>query len=160
MQARRAPDESTIVRAAVEGEAGAAVCRLNPATGRLSWTSPCAGALAMTGAATGLVSGMLGVGAGFIVVPALRRLTQLNMHAAVATSLMVITLISTAGVAGALLHGVVIPWNIALTFVSGAVGGMLIGRQVAPRIAGPVLQQGFAILMWVVAAGLLILTLA
>lgn len=156
MQARTTPEETAVVRAATEGQAGAAVCRLNPATGRLSWTSPCAGALAATGAATGLVSGLLGVGGGFIIVPALRRLTQLNMHAAVGTSLMVIALVSAAGVAGALLHGIAMPWDVALPFVAGAVIGMLAGRLVAPRIAGPALQQGFAVLMWIVAAGLLI----
>jgi uncharacterized protein len=156
MQARSSPDETTVVRAVAAGQAGAAVCRLNPATGRLSWTSPCAGALAVTGAVTGLVSGMLGVGGGFIIVPALRRLTQLNMHAAVGTSLMVIALISAGGVAGALLQGVAMPWDIAWVFVAGAVGGMLAGRWLAPLIAGPRLQQGFAVLMCIVAAGMLV----
>ena len=63
---------------------------MNPDTGRLAWTPATAAALAGTGAVTGLMTGLLGVGGGFIIVPMLRKLTDVPMHGVVATSLMVI----------------------------------------------------------------------
>src|SRR3546814_15671935 len=51
-------------------------CMLNPMTGKLSWTGRCAATLAGIGAPTGLFAGMLGVGGGFIVVPAFMRFTH------------------------------------------------------------------------------------
>jgi uncharacterized membrane protein YfcA len=48
-----------------------------------------------------------------------------------------------------------IDWSVAGLFVLGALAGMFAGRKLAPRIAGPRLQQGFAVVMLVVAVGLL-----
>ena len=126
-------------------------CRLDASTGRLIWTLPCARAMAVAGLASGLLSGLLGVGGGFVMVPALRMATDLPMHSIVATSLAVITLISCAGVATAtLMHA--LPWAIAWPFALGAAGGLLIGRSVAARLAGPQLQMLFALLGLLVAA--------
>ena len=66
------------------------VGRVDPDTGRLSWTWATGAALAGTGALTGLMTGLLGVGGGFIIVPMLRKLTNVSMHGIVATSLMVV----------------------------------------------------------------------
>jgi len=157
LQARRAPAETMVLRAAVVGDALQArgpLCRLNPASGRLQWTRPCALALAGTGSLTGFLSGLLGVGGGFVIVPALRSFSELSMHSAVATSLMAIALTSSGTVAIALGRGQVMPWTVALFFVGGALLGMLGGRRLAPRIAGPRLQQAFAGLMLLVAAGM------
>jgi uncharacterized protein len=49
---------------------------------------------------------------------------------------------------------------IALPFAAGSIAGMGIGRVVAPRIAGPKLQQGFALLSALVAVGLMLRTIA
>ncbi len=84
----------------------------------------------------------------------LRAVTTLSMHAAVATSLMTIALTSLGTVAFSLLRGRELPWALALPFMLGAVLGMLAGRLVARRIAGPSLQQGFAMLMLLAAAGM------
>ena len=151
------PDEAAVVRAAVQGDGSPAhgpVCRLNPETGRIIWTRASALVIAMIGAVTGFLSGLLGVGGGFVIVPALRMATELSMHSAVATSLMAIALTSIGTFAGALLQGRAMPWMIALPFVCGAVLGMFAGHALAPRIAGPRLQQGFAVLMFVVATGM------
>lgn len=80
-------------------------CVLNPLQGRLRWTLPCARALAFTGALSGLLSGLLGVGGGFVIIPALNRYTNLRMASIVSTSLAVIALVSTGSVVSASLAG-------------------------------------------------------
>ncbi|MDZ7737007.1 MAG: sulfite exporter TauE/SafE family protein [Gammaproteobacteria bacterium] len=154
LQATYSPADSSIVRAAIDWQDSNPVCRFHPDTGKLAWSSPCAVVLALGGAVTGLMSGLIGVGGGFIIVPALRHLTQLSMHAAVGTSLMVIALISTAGFAGAMLQGIPVAWSVAVPFVGGAILGMAGGRSLAPFLAGPLLQKAFALLMILASAGL------
>ncbi|MGH8446357.1 MAG: sulfite exporter TauE/SafE family protein [Solimonas sp.] len=156
-QAQRAPQEAAIVRAAVAGDGSPAagpICRLDRRTGRLIWTWPCRSLIGATGAATGFLSGLLGVGGGFVIVPSLRAWSELSVHSAIATSLMAIALVSAITVLMSLAQGHALPWQIAAPFVTGALGGMLAGRRLAPRIAGPRLQQGFAALMIVVAFGM------
>lgn len=157
IQARRAPEEAAVVRAAVAGDGRRAhgpICRLNVRTGRIKWTRPCAVVISAIGAVTGFLSGLLGVGGGFVIVPSLRAATELSMHSAVATSLMAIAFTSLGTVAGAVLRGRDLPWLIAVPFVIGALLGMTGGRWLAPYIAGPRLQQGFASLMVLTAAGM------
>ncbi|MEX8494619.1 sulfite exporter TauE/SafE family protein [Sphaerotilus sp.] len=119
-------------------------CVLNPSEGRLIWTMPCAWALAGTGAVSGLLSGLLGVGGGFVIVPSLNRFTNLAMRSIFATSLAVISLVSVGGVAAAAWQGS-IAWNIARPFAIGAIGALLLGRLIAARLAGARLQQAFAV---------------
>ena len=162
-QARRAPAEARIVRATVAGngaEVGGPLCGLHAQTGRLMWTLPCATLIGGIGAATGFLSGLLGVGGGFVIVPALRAATPLSMHSAIATSLLAIALTSAAGVAGALVLGHALPWKAALPFIGGALLGMLGGRLLAPRIAGPALQVAFALAMLAVGAVMIQRTMA
>jgi hypothetical protein len=120
-------------------------CVLNPSEGRLIWTMPCAWALAGTGAVSGVLSGLLGVGGGFVIVPSLTRYTNLAVRSIFATSLAVIALVSIGGVTAAAWQGA-IAWNIALPFALGAVAALL---------AGVRLQQGFAITSAVVSMLLL-----
>jgi uncharacterized membrane protein YfcA len=129
-------------------------CVLNPVDGRLAWTMPCARALAATGAVSGLLSGLLGVGGGFVIVPALTRFTNLATRSIVATSLAVIALVSIGGVAAAAVQGSV-DWRIALPFGSGAIVALLAGRRLAARVSGSRLQQAFAIISALVALLLL-----
>ena len=130
-------------------------CVLDARDGRLVWTRPCAQALALTGVAAGLLSGLLGVGGGFVIVPALTRFTELSARSVVATSLAVIALASIGGVGAAAWHGA-IAWDVALPFAIGSVAASLLARVIAARVAGPRLQQGFA----VVSAGVAVLLLA
>ncbi|WP_397453029.1 sulfite exporter TauE/SafE family protein [Pseudomonas sp. NA-150] len=119
-------------------------CVLNPLQGRLRWTLPCARALTFTGMLAGLLSGLLGVGGGFVIIPALTRYTDLNMKSIVATSLAVIALVSTGSVITASMAGVM-HWAVGVPFAVGAVAGLMAGRQVAHHVAGPRLQQLFAV---------------
>ena len=129
-------------------------CVLNPDEGRLIWTLPCAWALAGTGAVSGVLSGLLGVGGGFVIVPCLTRYTNLAVRSIFATSLAVIALVSIGGVTAAAWQGTV-AWSIAAPFALGAVTALLAGRLVAARIAGARLQQGFAVTSAVVSVLLL-----
>ncbi|TJY60061.1 sulfite exporter TauE/SafE family protein [Sinimarinibacterium sp. CAU 1509] len=154
LRARQNPAEASVVRADVGGSAAGdagAVCKIREETGRISWTRSCFAAVSGTGGMTGFLSGMLGVGGGFVIVPALRAISDMSMHAAVATSLMTISLTSAGTVLIALLHGRELPVMVALPFVIGAVIGMLAGRRFAKRVAGARLQQGFAVIMGIVA---------
>jgi uncharacterized protein len=130
-------------------------CQRDPATGRLRWTAPCAGLLVLTGAVAGLLSGLLGVGGGFVLVPVLLLVTDLPMQAVVATSLGVIALVSMGAAGWAAAQGRLL-WEVALPFGAGAVAGLLGGRAWAQRLRGPRLQQGFAVISLAVAAGLVL----
>jgi uncharacterized membrane protein YfcA len=130
-------------------------CVIDARDGRLVWTRPCAQALAFTGVVAGVLSGLLGVGGGFVIVPALTRFTELPARSIVATSLAVIALASIGGVGAAAWHGA-IAWGIALPFAVGSVAASLLARVIAARVAGPRLQQGFA----AVSAGVAVLLLA
>ncbi|HSW13116.1 MAG TPA: sulfite exporter TauE/SafE family protein [Solimonas sp.] len=157
LAARLAPAEAAMVRATVAGDGSRAsgpICRLDPQSGRIHWTRPCAVAMSLIGGVTGFLSGLLGVGGGFVIVPSLRAVTELSMQSAIATSLLAIALTSSGTVLGASLMGRGIPWMIAVPFLAGSLLGMGGGRWLAPRIAGPRLQQGFALLMLIVAAGM------
>lgn len=130
-------------------------CKRDAASGRFIWTSSCACALALSGAVAGLLSGLLGVGGGFVMVPALQRYTDLAMRSVVASSLAVIALVSATGVIASAATGGM-EWSVALPFSSGALAGMLGGRLVAARLAGPHLQVGFAIAAAAVAVGMIV----
>ena len=119
-------------------------CQLNQSIGKLIWTVPCARALALAGAAAGFFSGLLGVGGGFIIVPSLKRFTDLPVKSIVATSLGVLTIVSFGNVLIATVSGTM-DWAIALPFAGGALGGMMLGRQIAKIMSGPRLQQFFAL---------------
>ena len=132
-------------------------CMLNPQTGRLSWTLKCSTTLAAVGSVSGLLTGILGVGGGFLIVPAFQQLSDIKMHGIVATSLMAIALISATAVAGALHAGA----HITVTggvFIAASVGGMLLGRMLSPRIPAKAIQLGFSMVCMVVACYLMLKT--
>ncbi len=143
----------TTVAKAEELYSAAAPCQLDTGIGRLIWTEPCARALVISGAVAGSLSGLLGVGGGFVVVPALRKATNLEMQSILATSLAVIALISATGVVTTVLIGGM-DWSIGLPFAAGAIAGMVTGGMFARRFAGPRLQQSFAVLALCVALGM------
>jgi uncharacterized membrane protein YfcA len=107
-----------------------------------------------SGAVAGFLSGLLGVGGGFIIVPALKKYTDLPMQSIVATSLGVLALISITGVTSAALAGH-LNWSIGLPFACGAIAGMLLGSVIAKKISGPRIQQVFAIFTFFISLSLL-----
>lgn len=129
---------------------------INPSTGRVRWTPRTALALGLIGAAAGFLSGLLGVGGGFLIVPALRRFSDITMQGVVATSLAVIALVSAGAVAAASLQSHPPAWSVAAPFAIGAAAGMIVGRLGARRLRADHLQRAFAIVTAVVALGLLV----
>jgi uncharacterized membrane protein YfcA len=129
---------------------------IDPATGRFRWSWPTAALLAAIGAVTGFAAGLLGVGGGFVMVPLLRRYSDVSIRGIVATSLLVTAIVSTAGVLSALAHGVALPLRETVLFTAAVIGGMLAGRLWSARVPARQVQIGFAMLLIVVAAGLLI----
>jgi uncharacterized membrane protein YfcA len=120
--------------------------------GRLILTSHCVLTLIAVGLLTGILSGLFGVGGGFIIVPALVLVSGMAMHRAVATSLVVITLVSVSGVLSYLIAGRPVEWMLTGLFAVGGIIGMTLGTQWSRRLSGPILQQGFAVALVVVAA--------
>jgi len=87
---------------------------------------------------------MLGVGGGFVIVPALRKFTDLDTRSIVATSLMIIFLIGGVSITAHVLDGFQYPVSVTLTFVLACIVGMLIGRSLMHRIESNRVQKIFA----------------
>ncbi len=94
------------------------------------------------GLVVGLVTGLVGAGGGFLVVPALALLGGLPMPVAVGTSLIVIAMKSFAGLGG-YLSSVQINWTVALAVTAAAVGGALIGARLTAMVDPDALRKAF-----------------
>lgn len=130
-------------------------CLVNPEHGKLTWNLPCARALLFSGGLAGFLSGLLGVGGGFIIVPALKRYTNLPVQSIVATSLGVLAIISSGSAVVSAATGN-LALDIAIPFSLGALGGLLMGRGLGKKLSGPRVQQVFAILTFGVAISLML----
>jgi uncharacterized membrane protein YfcA len=100
------------------------------------------GRVLLDGVVVGLVTGLVGAGGGFLVVPALALLGGLPMATAVGTSLLVIAMKSTAGLLG-YLHSVHINWGLALAVTAAAVAGSLLGSRLAGKTSPDTLRKAF-----------------
>lgn len=122
-------------------------CLINSQTGRINWNLASFFKLCFIGLMSGISTGLLGVGGGFIVVPALLRCSNISMNGIIATSLMVITLVSCGAVISAATTGNLSLNEATCLFIGGAAAGMLLGRSLAGKIPAAYLQRGFAILI-------------
>ena len=98
--------------------------------------------IALLGMAVGLISGLVGAGGGFLLVPALALLGGLPMPLAVGTSLVVIAMQSFAGFAGHLASEQ-IDWRLAAFITAAAVVGALIGARLTAMVNPDALRKGF-----------------
>lgn len=105
-----------------------------------------------TATAVGLTTGFLGVGGGFLVVPALLLALALPMEHAVGTSLVVITITSAAALAVRAGTGAAPEWALVAVLATASVAGGWLGTRLAGRVAPARLQSAFAGLLVVVAA--------
>lgn len=96
----------------------------------------------LDGAVVGLVTGLVGAGGGFLIVPALVLLGGLPMPLAVGTSLLVIAMKSFTGFAGYLTH-ISLDWPPMLAFTAVTVAGSLLGTALAGRVPEAALKKGF-----------------
>lgn len=127
-------------------------CVIDTRTGRIDWNLISFIKLSIIGLMSGLATGLLGVGGGFIVVPALIRCSDIAMNGIIATSLTVIALISSGAVIAAASTGHLVLSTEVLLFIAGAAIAMTVGRQFAHRISAAGLQKAFAMLLSIVAA--------
>lgn len=102
----------------------------------------------LLGAAVGVVSGLVGAGGGFLIVPALTLFGGLTMRDAIGTSLFVIALQSFAGFAGHIGH-VDLDWSLATIVTAAAVAGTVSGSLLGKAVSPEALRRGFA---WLVLA--------
>ena len=134
----------------------AAVRMLRPRPGSDLGRTVRPGRAATAGAGLGAVTGVLGVGGGFLAVPALVGVLGLRMRTAVGTSLLVITvnslaaLVMRAGTADGL------DWAAIAPFAGAAILGAWDGKRLAAKLSGHALQRIFALVLLAVAAFMLI----
>ncbi len=103
----------------------------------------------VVGLAIGVLTGAVGIGGGFLIVPALVLMGGVPMKQAIGTSLLVIAMNSAAGFAGH--HGTVdIPWRFLVSFTAVSVAGILVGTYLTRYLSGADLKRGFSIFLLVV----------
>ncbi len=106
------------------------------------------------GLVVGLVTGLVGAGGGFLIVPALVLLAGLQMKHAVGTSLLVIALNSASGMLGHL-NSTAVNWPLTLLITAAAIIGSLIGARLASKVPEQRLRRGFG--YFVLAMGVFVL---
>lgn len=102
--------------------------------------------IVVEGLAVGVLTGLVGVGGGFLIVPALVLLGRVPMKEAVGTSLLVIALKSAAGFAG-YLGQVQVEWAFMALFTAVAAAGILLGTHLVKYVPQAALQRAFAVFL-------------
>ncbi|MCD5421448.1 sulfite exporter TauE/SafE family protein [Rhodococcus pyridinivorans] len=110
---------------------------------------------ASAGLAVGFLTGLFGVGGGFLIIPALVLLLGVTMPVAVGTSLVVIVANSASGLVSHL-SGTSIDWSITAAFAGVAIVGSLVASRLGSRIDTGRLQRWFALLVFAVATYVLV----
>ncbi|MGW2518992.1 sulfite exporter TauE/SafE family protein [Streptomyces sp. NPDC001617] len=143
----------TAAFAVVAGAAALRMLRSGPAAEGAVPARPVRAAAA--GAGLGTVTGVLGVGGGFLAVPALVSVLGMRMRNAVGTSLLVITVNSLAALAtrAGTVEG--LDWAVVGPFVGAAILGAWDGKRLSAKVSGRVLQRIFALVLLAVAAFML-----
>ncbi|MEO8235271.1 MAG: sulfite exporter TauE/SafE family protein [Flavobacterium sp.] len=95
------------------------------------------------GALVGIITGFLGAGGGFLIIPALLFFTGINMKQAVGTSLLIIAFNSLFGFLGDVVNGVAIDYTFLLTIAAFASIGIFIGTMLSKKIDGAKLKPAF-----------------
>jgi uncharacterized membrane protein YfcA len=150
LRANPTPPAATADQQPGNGPCGTATLTHEPLTS----TAPAIGTalrIVTAGLGIGFLTGFLGVGGGFIIVPVLVVLLRYDMPTAVGTSLLVIALNSGVALIARLGHGGLV-WHVVLPFTLAAIAGSLGGKRLADRIDPASLTRAFAVLLLAVAA--------
>jgi uncharacterized membrane protein YfcA len=131
--------EEAVLEGAPTGEAGALVVRR-----RVDATTALKVVAAGTG--VGFLTGLFGVGGGFVIVPALTLVLGLTMPDAIGTSLLVIA-INSAVALSLRLGESTIEWRVAIPFTVAAIAGVLTGKRLADRLDPRSSLRWFAVLL-------------
>lgn len=94
------------------------------------------------GTVVGMLTGLVGAGGGFLIIPALVLLSKLPMKQAVGTSLLIIAAKSLIGFLGDVGHQI-IDWKLLIIVTLLAITGILIGNTLSKKISGDKLKKGF-----------------
>ncbi|MGK2951051.1 MAG: sulfite exporter TauE/SafE family protein [Thiobacillus sp.] len=117
--------------------------------------SPCMGHMALHGIGVGVLTGFVGVGGGFLIVPALVLLSRIPMKIAVGTSLAIVAAASYAGFTG-YMGAVPIDWALMGGFTAVTVVASFVGTRIAHRFSQDALKRGFAVFLLFVATYILL----
>lgn len=98
--------------------------------------------IVLEGTLVGVLTGIVGAGGGFLIIPALVLLARLPMKLAVGTSLLIIAFKSLIGFLGDL-HGQNMDWPFLLSFTAISVAGIFLGTRLGTAIKGDTLKKGF-----------------
>ena len=107
------------------------------------------------GAVVGTLTGLVGAGGGFLIIPALVLFSGLEMKRAIGTSLIIIAVKSLVGFTGDM-SNYIIDWQFLLAFTGMAVIGIFIGSFLATKIDGQKLKVGFGWFVLVMGAFILL----
>jgi uncharacterized membrane protein YfcA len=91
----------------------------------------------------GLLSGFVGAGGGFLIVPTLLLFAKTPMKMAVGTSLFIVSSQSLIGFTGDIMGDQVIDWKLLLFFTLASIMGILIGNSISKKIREQQLKTGF-----------------
>lgn len=111
--------------------------------------------IALQAAGVGIVTGLVGVGGGFMIVPALTLLGGLPIYQAVGTSLVIIGFNALAGFVG-YLDQVTVDWTLVAVFTMTAIVGALVGTSLGRHVPANALRKGFAVFLVLVAGWILL----
>ncbi len=114
-----------------------------------------AGFVVLEGFVVGALTGMVGAGGGFMIVPTLVVLGGLSMRSAVGTSVLIIAMKSFAGAAGHLSHAE-IPWAFTAAFAAVAVVASIFGARLTSRVPHNQLRRGFGLFVLMMGAIMLL----
>lgn len=94
------------------------------------------------GIETGIITGLLGAGGGFVILPVLVFSFHLSMKQAIGTSLLIIAMNTLSGFAGDLSHQQ-FDWSLLLPVAAIAITGTFVGRKIGEKVPGEKLKKGF-----------------
>lgn len=140
--------------AGVSGGADVFPAQVAVLSGCSEFFSPCMAHIAVHGIGVGVLTGLVGVGGGFLIVPALVLLSGIPMKTAVGTSLVIVAAKSLAGFAG-YIGGVAIDWGVMGVFTALTVAGSFVGAHFAHRLSQEALKKTFAWFLVAVASYIL-----
>ncbi|MDA2894333.1 sulfite exporter TauE/SafE family protein [Mycolicibacterium sp. BiH015] len=143
------------IRMLADRNATGTACTIH--AGHVNWRR-CAPRSIAAGLLVGLLTGLFGVGGGFLIIPALVVVLGVEMSTAIGTSLLIIIANSVAGIASHL-HGIHVEWQVTAAFIAAAMATSLVAGYVGTRTNTDRLQRWFAYLVFAVAAYVLIDTL-
>ena len=119
-------------------------CVLSDVSGEIVWTTRCVFTVTAIGAAAGLLTAIMGIGGGFLIAPAIARVTRLDASRVVATSLGVICIVSATTVAHELHQGFAFSSE-AITFIGATLLGLVAARLLVERARDTAIKRLFAL---------------